>query len=210
VYIYNYNKMTNKIENQIYFPSNVFKNILDYCGEPLPKNGTDDRRGYEEWIKTPEGIIYSKIDGQTLSVQKIRPKKEVLYGMSYIREFIQGQASEKHCLLVWFRSPNGNLNNRYEETTDSKRRNSRKCVGCGIISLKNKPKWKDRCDKCYYLFHRDDSDSGEEIEELYRLCITCNNTDLSKEPNWKKECIKCYYKNKKTNCLLLTDSDDDE
>ena len=43
-------------------PSNVMKNILDFCGEPLPKNGEEDDRELTKWIRTPEGTAYYKID----------------------------------------------------------------------------------------------------------------------------------------------------
>ena len=129
-------------------PSNVMKNILDFCGEPLPKNGEKDDRELTKWIGTPEGIAYYKIDEVTRSVQKLRPKYEVKLGKKYIK--IDNSRNSYEHILEWFRNKDGTLNNRYRISEEGRRRHENLCLICGLESMDGQPNWKQSCSKCYW------------------------------------------------------------
>ena len=118
-------------------PSNVMKSILDFCGEPLPKNGEEDDRELTKWIRTPEGIAYYKIDGVTRSVQKLNLNMRLNWAKIYIK-IDNSRTSYEHMLE----------DNRYRKTEEGRRRQGGVCLICGLVSMDGQPNWKQSCLEC--------------------------------------------------------------
>ena len=63
----------NELKKEIYLPVEVFRNILDFCGdkELVHLRGGDDTRLQDHWYEnSEEGKEYMSMDGQTASVHR--------------------------------------------------------------------------------------------------------------------------------------------
>tara|TARA_B100000927_G_scaffold33222_2_gene23972 strand:- start:4572 stop:5240 length:669 start_codon:yes stop_codon:yes gene_type:complete len=177
--------------SEVYFPTGVFKNILDYCGEPLPKDGKMDRRELVKWFKTKAGIEYLKKDGEWQSENKeMCPYHLAKEGYKKI--------NKKNCILVWFRNKDGTLNNRYEEIKKYEGKiKKNKILSYSIMNIKTPIK--DVKDIFYSKFNFNDMKltSLEEDDNLKIIAIRTFKTKFGDSYIILTDDMKMYMSNKK-------------
>ena len=130
--------------NEIYLPTNVFKNILDYCGEPLPKNGYGGSGfGWEAtkvYYRQKNGKIAYRIERLIVKCKNCG-RKYSQTGYDFC-----SNCYKNNLVKDYYKK----LIHPYYISHKEKDEEERMCIDCGLISLKNQPKWKTKCIKCYY------------------------------------------------------------
>jgi hypothetical protein len=168
--------------NELYFPPSVFKNILSYCGDPLPKNEFHST-GFN-WKKTKvyyreEGKIRSKVTQLIISCKKCNKKYR---DTGYV--FCSG-CYNIPCVTCGKNKTNP-LSNECRTCLDKKKKYTCKCC-------------ENKMDKnylyCYSCKFKQIHQAQDPNDLKYYRCCPCG-ASLKNQPDYKRVCYNCYKEEK--------------
>lgn len=163
----------------MYLPENCFKNILEFCGEPLPPNeiysDSFNCRKTRVYYRSKNGLIKSRIE--QLSVKCKNCNNSYLdTGYKFCGPCYNVKCSECGG------SKTNPMKDKCNTCLDKTRQYTCKCC-------------EKKMDKnylyCYWCKYKQTHQRQDPDDLKYYRCCPCG-ASLKNQPNFKRVCIKCY------------------